>query len=148
MGRQKSQAWCVVRDLPDASNGRSSVPKALKPDARITDVLETLAKPVDYVAGIYGSFIQNSFDKERSSVTIGVSGKGVCLHYSIIEPCESEEPGIEAQDVSLKITTNVRRRRVFNGQSHREILEDSFWGGMAGNGGRPKPDRRWRFSSP
>ena len=103
------------------------MPKAMKPDARIADILGTLAKPVDYVAGIYGSFIQNSFDKERSFVAIGVSGKGVYPNYSIIEPCEPRENVIEVRGVSLDFTTDVRRM-VFNGQNHQKFLEDSFWG--------------------
>jgi hypothetical protein len=86
----------------------------MKPDARIADIIETtLSNAEDYVRGIVGSSIQHSFDKERSSVTIGISGTGLYPNYFIQEPSETAER---------------RRRRVLNGRSHREILEDSFWG--------------------
>jgi hypothetical protein len=85
----------------------------MKPDARIADIIEALSDAEEYVRGIVGSFIQHSFDKERSSVTIGISGTGLYPNYFIKEPIETP-PG--------------RRRMVFNGRSHREILEDAFWG--------------------
>ena len=37
----------------------------MKPDARIRDIIETLADPEEYVRGIVGNFVQHSFDKER-----------------------------------------------------------------------------------
>jgi hypothetical protein len=40
------------------------------------DIIPTLADAEEYVRGIVGSFIQHGFDKERSAVTIGVSGTG------------------------------------------------------------------------
>jgi hypothetical protein len=85
----------------------------MKPDARITDIIESLADAEEYVRGIVGNFIQYSFDKEQSSVTIGVSGSGLYPNYFLLEPSETP-PG--------------RRRMAFNGRTHREILEDSFWG--------------------
>jgi hypothetical protein len=85
----------------------------MKPDARIADIIETLSDAEEYVRRIVGSSIQHSFDKERSSVTIGISDTGLYPNYFIQEPSETA-PG--------------RRRMVFNGRSHREILEDSFWG--------------------
>ncbi len=86
---------------------------AMKPNARIADIIETLSDAEDYVRGIVGSFTEHSFVKERSSVTIGISGTGLYPNYFIQEPSETA-PG--------------RRRIVFNGRSHREILEDAFWG--------------------
>jgi hypothetical protein len=86
---------------------------AMKPDARIAEIIETLSNAEEYVRGIVGSSIQHSFDKERSSVTIGISGTGLYPNYFTQEPSETA-PG--------------RRSMVFNGRSHREILEDSFWG--------------------
>jgi len=85
----------------------------MKPDARITDIVGTLADPVEYVRRVLGSFIEHSFDKQRSSMTIGISGTGLYPNYFIQEPSE---------------TASARRRTVFNGQSHREILDDSGWG--------------------
>ena len=84
---------------------------AVKPDARITDIIERLVDPVEYVRAIVGSFVEHSFDKERSAVTIGVSATGLYPNYFIAEPSESEA-GL--------------RRRVFNGRSHRES-PDVWW---------------------
>ena len=69
----------------------------MKPDARITDIVQTLADAEEYVRGIVGSFIQHSFDKQRSEIRIGVSGRGVFPNYSIVEPCEPEDRVIESQ---------------------------------------------------
>ena len=66
-------------------------PPMMKPDARITDIIEFLADAEDYVRGIVSSFIEHGFDKQRSQIRIGVSGKGVFPNYSIVEPCEPEE---------------------------------------------------------
>ena len=85
----------------------------MKPDAHITDIVGTLADAEEYVRGIVESFIAHSFDKEGSSITIGVSGSGLYPNYFVLEPSED---------------ALGRRRMVFNGRSHREILEDSFWG--------------------
>jgi hypothetical protein len=60
----------------------------MKPDARITDIVESLANAEEYVRGIIGSFIQHSFDKQQSVVRIGISGSGIAPNYSIEEPCE------------------------------------------------------------
>ena len=53
----------------------------MKPDARIADIIETLSDAEEYVRGIVGSSIQHSFDKERSSVTIDISGTGLYPNY-------------------------------------------------------------------
>jgi hypothetical protein len=87
-----------------------------------------LADPEEYVRRIVGSFVEHSFDKQRSEIRIGVSGRGIYPNYSIIVPCEPEERVFEGQGVSFEITSSVRKRLVFNGQSHREILEESNWG--------------------
>ena len=73
----------------------------IKPDARITDIVQTLADPEEYVRRIVGSFVEHSFDKQRSEIRIGVSGKGIYPNYSIIEPCEPEERIFEGQGVSF-----------------------------------------------
>ena len=95
----------------------------MKPDARITDIVESLADAENYVRGIVGSSIEHGFDKQRSQIRIGVSGKGVFPNYSIVEPCEPEERVIEGQGVSLKITSSVGKRMVFHGQ---RVIE-KFW---------------------
>jgi hypothetical protein len=101
----------------------------MKPDARITDIIESLADAEEYVRGIVGSFIEHGFDKQRSEIRIGVSGRGIYPNYSIIEPCEPQETVIrDHRGVPLKITKSVQSRIVLNGQSHREILDDSSWG--------------------
>lgn len=58
----------------------------MKPDARITDIVERLANAEEYVRGIVGSFVEHGFDKQRSEIRIGVSGKGIVPNYSIVEP--------------------------------------------------------------
>ena len=106
----------------------------MKPDARITDIIESLADAKDYVRGIVSSFIEHGFDKQRSQIRIGVSGKGVFPNYSIVEPCEPEERLIESQGVSLKITSSVGKRMVFHGQKSSR------------NSGRLRLGRKLEFS--
>ena len=80
-------------------------------------------------AGSSGSFVEHSFDKQAVRDQNRRFRKwGIYPNYSIIEPCELEERVFEGQGVSFKITSSVRKRLVFNGQSHREILEESNWG--------------------
>jgi hypothetical protein len=101
----------------------------LKTDARITDIIAALGNAEDYVRGIVGSFIGQSFDKERSEIRIGISGRGIYPNYSIIEPCEPEEISLELPGGgTFTMTTDVRKRVVFNGQSHREIDDSVSWG--------------------
>ena len=95
---------------------------ALKPDARITDILSMLADPVEYVRGIVESVIKHSFDKERCAIRIGVTGTGVAPNYSNEEPREPETIEMKGE----VFWTINRERMVFNGRSHRRILEDFF----------------------
>ena len=44
-------------------------PRVIKPDARITDIVQTLADPEEYVRRIVGSFVEHSFDKQRLQET-------------------------------------------------------------------------------
>jgi len=53
----------------------------MKPDVRVADIVESLEDAEEYVRGVVGSFVQHSFDKERSFVTIGISGTGLYPHY-------------------------------------------------------------------
>jgi hypothetical protein len=55
----------------------------MQPDARIEDVLITLANPEEFVRGILGSFHEEKFNRNEAVVRIGTSGKGVQPHYSI-----------------------------------------------------------------
>jgi hypothetical protein len=54
-------------------------PPAMNTDARFADIIENLADPKDYLREIVGNFVRHSFDKERSSLTTGVSGTGPYL---------------------------------------------------------------------
>src|SRR5208337_362952 len=92
----------------------------MEPDSRIVDVIHTLADPVEYVRGIVGSFVEYQFDRDTSVVRIGISGRGIIPNYSIETPCEPDSAD------RLKIT--VSKRHVFNGRSHKEILDDSSIG--------------------
>ena len=96
----------------------------LKPDAVISDIVETLTDAQEFVRGIVGSFIQHSFDKQQSVVRIGISGSGTVPNYSIEEPCERIPLVYNGEIIG---GTSVRRM-VFKGQGHREILEDSARG--------------------
>ena len=92
----------------------------METNVRISDVIHTLADPVEYVRGVVGSFVEYQFDKATSVVRIGTSGQGIVPNYSIETP---REP-----DPNALVKTSVSRRHVFNGRSHKEILEDSFMG--------------------
>jgi hypothetical protein len=83
------------------------------PDARIADVIDTLDDPVEYVRCVVGNFLAHNFDRQRATVRMGVSGKGIIPNYAI-------EQGGEAGIFEL--------RRCFHGRNHKEILEDVFQG--------------------
>jgi hypothetical protein len=55
----------------------------MEQNSRISDVLHTLADPVEYVRGTVGSFVEYQFDGARSIVRIGTSGRGIVPNYSI-----------------------------------------------------------------
>jgi hypothetical protein len=107
--------------LNDASNFTTCYVGRMKPNARLTDILHTLADPIEYVRGIVGSFVQYQFDKTTSIVRIGISGAGIVPNYSIETPCEpaTELPG------GPQITRYISERRVFNGRNHKEFGDDS-----------------------
>jgi len=92
----------------------------METNVQIGDVIHTLADSVEYVRGVVGSFVEYQFDKATSVVRIGTSGHGIVPNYSIETPCEP--------DPNARIKTSVSKRHVFNGRSHKEILEDSFIG--------------------
>jgi hypothetical protein len=85
------------------------------PNARIEDVLDTLAEPVGYLRGIIGSFVEFSFDKAVSVVRIGTSGRGIFSNYVIETPCQPDPN---------RMNSTVTKRHVFNGRSHREMLDE------------------------
>lgn len=85
-------------------------------NARVSDILNTLADPTEYVRGILGSFIEHRFDKATSIVRIGVSGRGIAPNYSIETPCEP--------DPKARSKSHVLNRSVFNGKNHGEFLDD------------------------
>jgi hypothetical protein len=87
----------------------------MEPDSLISDIVHTLADPVEYVRGILGSFVEYQFDKATSLVRIGTSGQGIVPNYSIETPGERNSPVFS-------------KRHVFNGRGHKEILEDEFMG--------------------
>ena len=92
----------------------------METNVRISDVIHTLADPIEYVRGVVGSLVEYQFDKATSVVRIGTSGQGIVPNYSIERPGE--------RDPNARIKTSVSRRHVFNGRSHKEILEDFFMG--------------------
>ena len=88
----------------------------IQPNSRVSDILHTLADPIEYVRGIVGSFVTYRFDKTVSIVRIGVSGSGIVPNYSIETPCEP--------DPAAPIKTYVSKRHIFNGRNHKEFLDD------------------------
>jgi hypothetical protein len=88
----------------------------IEPNSRVSDVLHTLADPIEYVRGIVGSFVTHRFDRATSIVRIGVSGRGIVPNYSIETPC--------VLDPAARIKTYVSKRHVFNGRNHEEFLDD------------------------
>jgi hypothetical protein len=66
------------------------------------------------VRGVLENFFLFEFDRPRSVVRIGVSGKGIIPNYAIEQP---ERP-----------VRMYERRHCFHGRNHREILDDSAIG--------------------
>lgn len=91
----------------------------MKDDAKIEDVVPTLSNPIEYLRGIVGSFVEHGFDRGKSIVRIGVTGRGIVPNYSIETPCEQQLGPLHS---------SVSERKVFNGSSHNEILDDSPYG--------------------
>jgi hypothetical protein len=89
----------------------------MKPDARVSDVLDTLSNPIEYVRGIVESFVEYQFDKTASRVRIGISGNGIVPNY-IIETPRERDPTVAG------IQPEVSKRHIFNGRNHREFLDD------------------------
>lgn len=95
----------------------------MKPDSRLEDVLHTLSDPEEYVRGILASFDICGFNRDEAAIRIGVSGTGVFPNYCIEEGLE--QVTLPRFNIS---GTCYRRREVFNGRSHRTILDDKFKG--------------------
>ena len=95
---------------------------AVRPDARIEDVLPTLADPEDFVRGILGKFHDEKFDRDKAVVRIGISGKRRQPHYSI-----EESEGTETLPDGTTMR-GYRRRAVFHGRIHKRILNEEAKG--------------------
>jgi hypothetical protein len=96
----------------------------MRPDARIEDVLLTLADPEEYVRGILEALSTRNSIGNEAVVRIGTSGSGVQPYYSI-------EEGEDAETITMPDGMMIRRYRhrvVFHGRSHKQILEDEFMG--------------------
>jgi hypothetical protein len=96
----------------------------MRPDARIEDVLLTLADPEEYVRGILEALSTRNSIGNEAVVRIGTSGSGVQPYYSI-------EEGEDAETITMPDGMMIRRyrhRAVFHGRSHKQILEDEFMG--------------------
>jgi hypothetical protein len=95
---------------------------AMRTDARIEDVLDTLADPEEFVRGILESFFREKFNRDEATVRIGTSGRGIWPHYS------GEEGEVETPLPSGKTVRGYRHRAIFHGRSHKPILEDEARG--------------------
>lgn len=97
----------------------------IRSDSRISDLVDVLCDPIEYVSGIVSNFVSHGYDRETSAIRIGITGRGIFPNYKIEEP-------------SVPITITVRSRRfdmistparTFNGRNHREMteLDDQEW---------------------
>jgi hypothetical protein len=93
----------------------------MKSNARLSDILNTLADPVEYVRGIVGSFVEHQYDKTTSIVRTGILGEGIIPNYSIETP---HEP-VRTELLGGYITRYTSERRAFNGRNHKEFWDDS-----------------------
>jgi hypothetical protein len=96
----------------------------MHPDARVEDVLNTVADPEEFVRGILANFHDGRFNRDEALVRIGKSGKGVQPHYSI-------EEGEGAVVITLPNGGTLHgypHRGIFHGRSHKPILEDEAKG--------------------
>ncbi|MCQ4190020.1 hypothetical protein [Methylocystis suflitae] len=97
----------------------------MRSDSRIEDVLPTLKDPEEYVRGIIASFVHGQFPRNEAMIRMGVSGAGIAPHYCIEQGRETLELGGQADPHSEgKKIEAFLRRVVFDGRTHKQILED------------------------
>ena len=94
----------------------------MQPDARLEDVILTLADPEEYVRGALESFHVHRFNRNEAVMRIGVSGSGVRPHISI-------EEGEKIINLPNGICVKCYKHRVvLHGSSRKSILEDEWMG--------------------
>jgi len=88
-------------------------------DSRISDLVDVLSDPVEYVSGIVSNFVSHGHDREASAIRIGVTGRGIFPNYKI------EEPGVPMTITvrSCRFDMTMTPARTFNGRNHREMME-------------------------
>lgn len=85
------------------------MPKILPEDATLAEVLDTLAKPLDYVCGALGHLHQCQKMHCNAEMLIGVTGKG-------ISPCYRIRYVDQAGTIQVFDT--------FSGDTHRSLSEE------------------------
>ncbi|HQS47536.1 hypothetical protein V5G24_00325 [Xanthobacter sp. VTT E-85241] len=95
----------------------------MRKDSKIDDVLQTLARPDQYIRQIITNFLTYEFDEDRADVRIGISGTGKYPNYYI-------KQGFRYDYIYPKISKigSFDLRYAFHGRSHNKILEESFMG--------------------
>lgn len=87
----------------------------ITPDAIVSDIIETLSDPTEYVRQIIRNFVGDQFDRAKAVVRIGVSGQGINPHYKI-EYQMAEN--IEVMGIRIEKLTGAK---IYHGKSHKEI---------------------------
>ena len=95
----------------------------MRRDSKIDDILQTLARPDEYIRQIITNFLTYEFDENRADIRLGVSGTGKYPNYCINQ-------GFKYDYISPKIPNigSFDLRCAFHGRSHNKILEESFIG--------------------
>jgi hypothetical protein len=91
--------------------GSYFMPTTLPPDAAISDILATLAKPEHYVRGILENLYECKRQHGNATVRLGTTGQGIVPHYRIDY---SQDIGIRRLESAIF--------GAFDGRSHKPIV--------------------------
>ena len=94
----------------------------MKPDSHITDILNTVYDPKEYVRRILANFIAGEFNKDEAVVRIGISGNGRAPHYCIEQGART----LRDPDSGRELGEKFEKRGIYHGRNHSPILEDQF----------------------
>ncbi len=84
----------------------------ITPSSRVSDLINVLSDPVAYVSGVLSNFAFYGYDRDASTVRIGITGTGIFPNYKI------EEPSVPGQFDMIAIPG-----RTFSGRNHRQMTE-------------------------
>jgi hypothetical protein len=83
------------------------------PDSRVSDIVDTLSDPAEYVRQIIGNFVGGQYDRGKAVIRIGVAGIGVAPNYKIEYPTDL--------DIGGGAPVTLRAAQVYHGRNHKEI---------------------------